>query len=139
MMNEQDQIAVIENILLAIAPAIATRALDKLSLTIGDPYSNKPAAEFEEVRGKIFDVHAKYAIEIASRLVGKFAQLKDATTGGTQAQNTLAKDKPGAGKSVADLLSQPSGVSSEALKLRAMREAQHRGPSQARPDRAEIE
>jgi hypothetical protein len=138
-MNSEDQIAVVQNILLAIAPAIATRALDKLSLTIGDPYSNKPAAEFEEVRGKIFDVHAKYGIEIASRLAGKFAQLKDATTGAAQAENTPAKDKQSAGKSVADILSQPSGVSSEALKLRALREAQYRGPSQARQDRAEAQ
>jgi len=149
-MNPEEQLQLIRDLLLSIAPKIAQRAFDKLSLTIGDPYSSKPAEGFEEARGKIFDQHAGYGIELASRLAGKFAQISDAALS-AQAQDTSQKEDKararlqaaasfqGAGKSAADILSQPSGLSSETLKLQAMRDAKHRGPSHKGQDRPEVE
>lgn len=131
-MNPEQQLQTVREVLLAIAPSITTRALDRLALTIGNPYSDQPAEGFEEARRKIFDEHTTYAIELASRLAGRFAQLHDDVIS-IEAQNapqTQSASKTGqqsAPKSIAQILSQPSGISSEALKLQAMRERRDRG------------
>jgi hypothetical protein len=91
-MNEEKEITLVRDILLSVAPTIATRALDKLNLTVGDAYSNQPAEGFTEARNKIFDAHAGYAIELASRMAGKFAQLHDAALSPTQTQKSLAQE-----------------------------------------------
>lgn len=126
-MNEREQITVLNNILVAIAPRIAQQALDKLSLTL-DPYRDNPAEGYSEVRREIFEEHAQIAVELASHLAAKFALVSDAALA-PETQEAPTKSQQGPPKSIADILSQPSGVSSEALKLRAMRAAQQRGPS----------
>lgn len=87
-MNQEDQIALIKDILLAIAPVITVRALKKANQSV-DPYQEPPES-FAETRAALFDEQCGYAIEIASRLAGKFATLHDAALA-PQTQDSLAK------------------------------------------------
>jgi hypothetical protein len=126
----------LEALTAAIAPEVTKYVLDTLRLYGQKAFALGSDEERDLAANQIADLSLSIATELRDRLA--HAETLDAQT-----QETLKAElappirKQSAKNPITDLLSQPSGVSSEALKLRAMREKKYGSPSQEGPDRPE--